>query len=241
MVNRNSGWAPIYGAWEPEAQRVFIRLIKQGDVVYDLGANTGINSLLFSKLVGTGGKVICFEPIPENIKEIESLRDLNRVANFHIINKAVGNACCTAAFNVPNNDNKVGSLRRFTDGKIRVIKIEETTLDEEINRGLALPDFIKMDVEGSESEVLEGLSKSIDKSWPIFSVELHIPEQDTKVGRFFKEHGYSLYRLNNESARRYAKQKELLFKVTDMEAGWPDVHGVWGTVIAIPAPKKVIL
>jgi|GEM_PF-4358479 len=53
-------WAPIYGGWKPEAQRVLPFLLKQGQVAYDVGGSVGMMALLFSRLVGNQGKVFTF-------------------------------------------------------------------------------------------------------------------------------------------------------------------------------------
>src|SRR5438034_6125991 len=63
VVGEHSGWAPITGHWECGAQAVYCRFVNAGDIVYDLGANTGLHSLLFSRLVGHRGLVFAFEPV----------------------------------------------------------------------------------------------------------------------------------------------------------------------------------
>src|SRR6266516_3967353 len=67
MVSEQAGWSPILGRWEPEAQQVYSQLVSRNEVVWDLGANTGIHTLLFSQLVGEGGTVVAFEPLPVNV------------------------------------------------------------------------------------------------------------------------------------------------------------------------------
>src|SRR5262249_44673237 len=66
LVSENSGWSPIWGRWEPGAQATYARIIAKGQVVYDLGANVGLHSMLFSMLVGPEGHVYAFEPVQEN-------------------------------------------------------------------------------------------------------------------------------------------------------------------------------
>src|SRR3989442_1960320 len=55
------------GYYEPAKQRAFSAAIESGDVVYDLGANVGLYSLLASFLVGPRGRVFSFEPVPRNL------------------------------------------------------------------------------------------------------------------------------------------------------------------------------
>ena len=71
-INRNSRWAPIVGRWEPDLQYIFCNVIKKGNVVYDLGTNFGLHTMLFSRLVGESGRVFSFEPLVKNIKLIDT-------------------------------------------------------------------------------------------------------------------------------------------------------------------------
>ena len=233
-VNENSGWSPIYGGWESEAQKAYAKFIKRGDTIYDLGANTGIHSILFAKLIGSQGQVFAFEPLLENTREIESIIELNSIKNITIISKAIGDFVGTTNFLVGKH-NKQGSVVGIgceTETKVEV-EVEVTTLDELIGKGLALPDFIKIDIEGAESMALKGFSESIIQCYPTFAIDLHTPQEDIKVAYFLKTYGYKLYRLKNGTAEKYTKQKELLVEIQNLDQGWPALDGVWGTVIAI--------
>lgn len=236
-ISENSGWSPIYGGWEPVASQVYHQFVKPGYTVYDLGANTGIHSLLFSKLVGKTGKVFAMEPLPENIKEIESIISLNHVENIEIIDKAIAEKSGTLKFKM-GNTNKQGSLVGIGCETGDEIEVKVTTLDQLIHTGLPLPDFIKIDIEGAESLAVEGFSQSINQSYPIFAIDLHTPEQDVKVGKFFQKHGYKLYRLGDENAKRFTNQTEILVEINKMDSGWPDPDGVWGTIIAIHPQRE---
>ncbi|MDZ7962632.1 MAG: FkbM family methyltransferase [Aulosira sp. DedQUE10] len=237
VVNDNSGWASIYGGWEPSAQEIYHQLLKKGQVVYDLGANTGIHSAIFAKLVGIKGKVFAFEPLKDNIKELKSIKDLNHIDNIHIIDKAISNKTGVTSLKIGNH-NKQGSLVGIGCETGDEIKIEMTTIDNLIEDGLDLPDFIKIDIEGAESDALQGFTNSINKSYPSFAIDLHTPEQDIKVGKFFKEYGYKLYRLHNQLSQKLTKQNELLAEIPNLDAGWPDPNGVWGTIIAVHPSRQ---
>src|SRR5882762_9068753 len=78
------------GYYEPTKQREFSAAIKSGDVVYDLGANVGIYSLLASILVGPRGRVISFEPVPRNLIFLRRHLRLNEITNCSIMDVAVG-------------------------------------------------------------------------------------------------------------------------------------------------------
>jgi FkbM family methyltransferase len=237
VIDENSGWAPIYGGWEPCAEKAYPLIIKEGDVVYDVGANIGITSLLFSKLVGVNGKVFAFEPVPANTKDLKSNVTLNNANNIIVVEKAISDGCRSEMFNL-GVDNKSGSLLCFGKESGESIPVEVTTLDELIKEGFSLPDFIKIDVEGSAGKVLEGFSQSIAECYPAFLIELHIPQEDGAVGKFLKEHGYRIYRLKRENSDKIVYQKELLVEIKNMESVWPDLSGVCGTIIAIHKDRQ---
>ncbi len=239
-ITDNSGWAPIYGGWEPEAQKLYSTLISVGETVYDLGANTGIHSLLFSKLVGSNGKVFAFEPLQENLLEIESLKQLNLVTNIYLIDQAIGDKSGNFSFKVGRH-NKQGSLIGIGCEAGSTVTVVVTTLDCLIDGGLALPDLIKVDIEGSEGDALDGFSKSIVKSYPSFAIDLHTPQQDVRVGEFLKGYGYQVYRLKNSTATKITGQQKTLARISRLDLGWPDPGGMWGTVIAVhPSRQHVV-
>jgi Methyltransferase FkbM domain len=110
------------------------------------------------------------------------------------------------------------------------MEIVATTLDEFIDGGAPPPNFVKIDIEGSEGPALCGFSTTIDNSRPIFSIDLHSPEQDEAVGRFLSQRGYALYRYPSQQRNAI----EQLTLVKDPNHGWPNPDGVWGTILAMP-------
>src|SRR5690349_4931287 len=81
VVTEQSGWSPVLGRWEPEAQRLYRMLVEPGEAVWDLGANTGIHTLLFARLAGNTGEVVAFEPLQVNVEQIRQTCRLNGVGN----------------------------------------------------------------------------------------------------------------------------------------------------------------
>src|SRR5574341_673203 len=88
--------ASVHGCWlgsyEYDKQKRFVREIKKGDVVYDIGAHVGFYTLLASELVGPSGQVIAFEPLPRNLGYLHRHLALNSCKNVTVIEAAVGNA-----------------------------------------------------------------------------------------------------------------------------------------------------
>lgn len=109
VVTENTQWAPLFGRWEPAMQKIICNTVKNGDIFYDLGANFGLHGLLSSKYLGNKGKLFNFEPLPDNINEINTNYELNNIHNYVNIQKAVSNKIDTVVFNVAAHNGQ-GSL-----------------------------------------------------------------------------------------------------------------------------------
>lgn len=232
VITENSGWSPILGRWEPENHKIFAQLIRPGQTVFDLGANNGIHSLLFSKLVGNNGKVYAFEPLASNIEEIKKNCELNNVKNIQTVGSAVGSYDGEVKF-VVGNSNKQGSIKGIGTESGKELSVKLISLRTFIENENIRPDFIKIDIEGAESESLLGMGDLIKKLKPIFFVELHTPEQDKKVGEIFQQFDYTLYRVTSKNVKNdlgipYVE------KIKNVNLTYPHPDGIWGTVLAIP-------
>ena len=127
--------------------------IKKRDTVIDAGAYIGEFAAFASKLVGKGGKVICFEPNPDNYKEL--IKNTNNLTNVTTINKGLWSedkvlklrmmGMASTFFHVhgwPVKDMPVVSL----DNALKELKIKKVN-------------FIKMDIEGAEIHAVMGCEK----------------------------------------------------------------------------------
>ena len=139
-------------------------LLDLGDIAVDCGSNSGYTSLYFSECVGNKGKVYCFEPQPDNVRAAEINTKLNQCTNIVIESVAVGSKSGTADFiDVPNG--AVGYLEGATSISVPMISLDDYFLDN-------APNFLKVDVEGYEIEVLKG-AKHILSSIPKLDIEIH--------------------------------------------------------------------
>ena len=155
-------------------------IIKPGDVVIECGAHHGAQTILLSRWVGSEGKVIVIEPIPENIAILERNVKLNELENVIVVNKAAGSSC--GYLSMTRNSNGAVSARE-NDGNLN--RVESITLDKLADDLMLTPTFIKIDVEGYEYQVLEGC-KSILSATPALFVEVH-PLALPRYGRAFHD------------------------------------------------------
>jgi FkbM family methyltransferase len=230
-VTEQSGWAPILGRCEPEAQALYARLVAAGETAWDLGANTGIHTLLLSRLVGPAGRVVAFEPLEVNAAEIAQTCALNGVGNVSIARTAISDVPGRAAF-MTGRHAKQGSIVGIGSGSGEVVEVECETMDDAL-RSHPEPAFVKVDIEGAESRALRGFSQAA-RIRPSLAIDLHTPSEDVAVGRWLAEQGYRVYRLLDPTARQgKSNGNGLVTPVRRMDEGWPSPTGIWGTVVAV--------
>ena len=140
----------LLGRYEPQQSALFERTLKPGDTVFDVGAHAGYYTLLASRLVGPEGHVFAFEPNPRNLACLRRHVRLNRCDNVTVVEAAVARHTGAMRFDTSRGS---GRGRLCADGAAEVATVSLDQFAEE--RGI-VPSLIKIDVEGSEVEVLEG-------------------------------------------------------------------------------------
>jgi FkbM family methyltransferase len=213
------GWSYLCGGWERHLVRVMARLISPGATVYDLGANYGMHALLFARLVGPYGRVYAFEPHPDVFCCLREQLDLNDFRTVVPICEAISENTGSAWFE-ETNQRSSGHLIDSADGRLRV---QTTTLDDFVFARKAVPpEFIKIDIQGAESRALRGALNTLRQYHPTLVIELHNPAEDRAVGDILASLHYRAFRVHDGS------------RVQNMRSGWPDLNGIWGTVLAVP-------
>ena len=182
------------GHFELEIQNALKRELKAGDVVYDIGANAGFFTLIAARLVCPAGRVVAFDPAPENCESIREQVELNGYGpHCAAVQKAVGGAVGKASFCFAWEGSPMGHLGGAARGE-HSVEVDVTTLDEAID-AYGRPPFIKLDVEGAEGDVLAGarrlLASGPDR--PRWLIELHGPKCEADVKRQLAAAGYHFF------------------------------------------------
>jgi FkbM family methyltransferase len=237
MVKPDTGFSSILGRWEKKSQLVYQRSIFKDFIVFDLGANYGIHSMLYSKLVGDKGKVFAFEPLEGNIADIREHIRLNGIRNIEIVQEAVSDKSGTAEFKVANHRGQ-GSLIGIGRQTGELVKVPTNSLDNFCTAHNIYPDFIKIDIEGAEGLALEGFNRGVAVSYPFFAIDLHTPGCDMQVGSFLSQHGYEVYRVNDSSAKAMRSWPSLLEPIEKLDEPWPSPKGIWGVIWAVHPSRK---
>lgn len=158
----------------------FVNEIERDDVVYDIGANTGLYSLFAAKKC-IDGKVIAFEPYPPNIRQFKHNLSRNQLQNIDIIDVALSDSIGRIEFNQPEeSDIGYGSSSIEAEASEATIDVPTTTGDQLIaNDEIPEPNVVKIDVEGAESLVIEGLKNALSTSrCRLVYCEIHLPGVD---------------------------------------------------------------
>lgn len=228
-LNTNHIKKIYYGAYEIEAKETMKRFLNKGGTFFDIGANIGYLTMLGASLVGTEGKVHCFEPVPKYFDYISDNIKLNPDFNIVANNFALGEKRETAKLNVAKVSNM--GTNSMVDGFLDSALIEDT-LSVQVERfdnyikehqGLC-PSFIKIDVEGFEISVLKGMKEFFQehkKKLPPILVEI-TPRIYNKQNRniaeleeFMFNFGYRSYCFLGNHAidlKKITKQQDVLFK-----------------------------
>jgi len=161
--------------------RAFSCLVKADDTVFDIGANRGHFTLLFSMLAGRRGQVHAFEPVPPTFQKLSTHLVVEAVySNTHLVNAAA--ADCTGQFPIymPGDDDGQASLAHHQAGSWRDCRApaeyqcDALRLDDYITeQRLARLDFVKCDVEGAELPALRGAASALAKWRPSLYVEVN--------------------------------------------------------------------
>jgi FkbM family methyltransferase len=182
------------GNYEVEVQNALKRLLRPGEVFYDVGANAGFFSLLATKLVGPTGTVISFEPLPENVESIREQMALNLAPNWRLVATAMGGREGAASFSCRPGQNSMAHLGECGSDEV-TITVEVSTLDRFI-MSHPPPTLLKMDIEGAETEAFQGASTLLGKHNVRFLVEIHGPSQAEAVVGALERAGYTFETLD---------------------------------------------
>ena len=182
-----SGGRFVRGTYEPDSTAVFLQHVRPGAVVFDIGAHVGYYSVLASHLAGATGKVFAFEPRPFNLKCLLRHRELNGLPQLQAFDVCVGAKAASARFESRTGS---GTGHLAADGDLSVTVI---SLDDWLREGrLAPPDFVKIDVEGAEREVLSGAQEMLKSRRPKLLLSLHSVELNRWAQAHLRDHGYRL-------------------------------------------------
>lgn len=171
------GQTPLFlGMYEWELNRFFRRSIPGAQVAFDVGGHLGYDALMAA--ANMPGRVITFEP---NHERAQALRD-NVELNPDLASRIT---VCELFVGAGESD-------------------EQTTTIDAMSEKFGTPDFIKIDIDGGETDALRGGAKTLREHRPDLIVETHSPELERDCGELLVEYGYRpLIKHNRRIWREY--------------------------------------
>ena len=202
----------VSGMYEPASTLALQRFLFPGAVLFDVGANVGVFTLVGSRCVGAAGHVYSFEPSSRERATLERNLALNGCDNVTVIASAASDHAGTAPLRVAAGQHRgLNTLAPSFAYQGVELEREETvslvTLDD-LWRGHAVrrPDVLKIDAEGSELQVLRGAASLLRASRPIVVIEINDTSLEASgtsraaVEQELVSCGYGLYRLEDATA-----------------------------------------
>lgn len=182
-------WNGLKG-WEKNTIKYWLLFCKNSKVIFDIGANSGIFSLL-AKKVNPFSCVYAFEPIPVAYNMMKRNIHKNKM-NIHAVEMAISDYCGEGeiylkkdtdfAYSVTLNKNTLSDVN-FKKIKVKTITVSDFIMLNNIKQ----IDLIKLDIETHEPEVLMNMKNLIDVFQPIFFIEILNTECSNKIKSIFKE------------------------------------------------------
>jgi FkbM family methyltransferase len=184
--------------WWNNELHVISPYLAPGDVVIDVGANLGFMSALFSKLTGPEGRTYSFEPSPVVYAKLSEVIEANHFSNISPYNLGCGSQE-QSLFLYRRRNSGHASLRpdRRVDRSTQPHQtVQIIKLDDFLGPKLARLNFLKIDTEGFEDEVLLGAVGLLRRFKPIIYIELstqYLASSQASV-QLLQDHGYTFDR-----------------------------------------------
>jgi FkbM family methyltransferase len=184
--------------------RLLDAVVASGATVVDVGANIGYNTVYAARRTGPSGRVIAVEPTPDNLAVLEDNVAAARLVNVEVKRAAAGRTAGTRAFYVRGDTSAVNSLFPASCYAMvtRVLEVPVARLDDLVD-GEA--DVVKIDVEGAELDVLEGMPRLLGRPGLALIIEWH-PTLQTLAGYgadalplWLLDHGWRLHAASHFS------------------------------------------
>lgn len=148
-----------YGSWEPHIMAILQRHLKPGDTYVDIGANVGVMAFTAAAAVGPQGRVLAFEPHPDNIRHFLAGVNVNGFEHVTLHGFALSNA--------PSIFSLIGTSNGYLMPGGETVFQTVALVGDPILADEPRIDFIKIDIEGHEPQALAGLDRTLRKHRPM--------------------------------------------------------------------------
>lgn len=188
----------LTGRFERERVASILALLRPGDVVWDIGAHKGYITLAAARRVGPEGAVIACEPSRRNLGALRRHIGWNRARNVTVVPAGLSRVEGEASFG--GTGSSITYRLGRGDETVRVRRLDALVAD-----GLPAPTVAKIDVEGEEAGVLEGMGPHLSRCRVVF-VAVHGPEAHAATRRILD--GVGLEVVEGRKMRRFTEGGE---------------------------------
>jgi FkbM family methyltransferase len=167
----------VGGFYERIELDLFERLAAVSRVIIDVGGNIGLYACVGAARMPSGGRLIVFEPVRENLGYLERNLNQNQILDVRVEAVAVGEADGDATiYLVPRSVGTHSMSARNAEGSTHSVVVPMVSLDSYLTaRTVGAVGILKVDVEGYEGFVLRGAQATLQRSRPTLLVEFLTP------------------------------------------------------------------
>jgi FkbM family methyltransferase len=195
----------VRGTLELSVQEAMKRTLRRGGVFYDIGANVGFFTLLGARIVGPAGRVIAFDPVPSCARAVARNIALNDLGQAEIRELAVGAAQGRERLMIVGEaswSHMETTRERHRDVRAEV-EVEVVSIDGLVEAGaIPPPDVVKIDTEGAEIAIVEGMRATMERHGPAIICELH--DTNERFAELMDAAGYAMTNLDGPEPVRDA-------------------------------------
>lgn len=201
-IENETFWKGLFKSWESDTGWIWIELCKFSNVIFDIGANTGVYSMV-AKTINPKSKLYAFEP---SINTYNKLKLNNKINNFDIFCEQIASSNSNGSqlfydFFYPHqtsaslSSNMYKKRPNFHD-KMMEYKVQTMTMANYIKRKkISKIDLIKIDVEMHEPEVIEGFKEYLEVFRPVIIIEVLSINVAEKLNTLFNLKEYFIFNL----------------------------------------------
>jgi len=209
-LNARRQTAFLFGTYEIAPLNLLLKYISSETVFWDIGAQIGYFSCIFSRLL-TKGCVVSVEPFPEHLELVREHIRINNLRNVIIIDKALSSVEKSFPFVIARgaHEGKIAHNKEHLNLTVKAVNIEATTMDILINSGVPVPNIVKIDTEGEEGQILKGATLVLQKYQPSFLIEIHDLENAQMCWDILSFYHYNIKFLNNGFLRQAERPQDI--------------------------------
>lgn len=211
-----------YGYFEENLSTIVMMHVKPGQTFFDVGTHFGYFSMLASRLAGRGGQVHSFEPTADTFKVVQS--NVKSKSNIRLNNLAAWSGETTITFKDYGmqysafNSIYGAKLTESVIGNIkpREYEVKTISMDKYIADTGARPDFMKIDAESAELDILHGMEKTLSEIRPAITIEVGDIDEGEFIDssdsvRFLLDHNYKAFEFRDGALREHAPAEKYTY------------------------------